>query len=127
MNKRDVTRLSVVLAALSAFAAIAVVVGLVPVVRAPLVFAALVSCPGWAIVCWLKVLEWPLMWSTAVGLSCSLVVLLSMGLMSADLWYPRIAVTALLVLSSAVLAMRTSQGLRFEAPKVTRPDRREAW
>jgi hypothetical protein len=122
MNDREVMRLSAALGALAILAALAVAVSLSPTVRAPLVLGALVSCPGWAVMSRVKAVERSLMWAAALGLSCALVILVSLGLVAARLWYPRTAVTVLLLAAAAALTTR-ADFLRREATDARSPQR----
>ena len=127
MSRREVALVSALLSLVSAVAVAMIVIDATTSLRAPLVLGAMVSAPGWAILCWLKTIEWPVAWTTAVGASTSIIILVSMGLLATDLWYPRAATGLLLSVACLTLGVRAIQHVRLEllaarswTPKVRR-------
>ena len=109
MSDVEVRWTTALLSVLAAGAALAVALDVDPTVRAPVVLAALLLCPGWAFVGWIARAERSLMWAAGGGLSCALSILLSLAMVRTDWWYPRAAVVGLLALSGLTLASRAGR------------------
>ena len=120
MSKRDVAFVSTLLALLCVVSIVMMAVDATTAVRPPLVLAAMLTAPGWALMCWFKTVEWSVAWSTALGLSSAIVILISVGMLSTDLWHPRAATGALLAVAALVLSARGGHLLRLEA-RYSRP------
>jgi len=74
-------------------------------VRAPAVLVAALLCPGWSVVGWFRHVPPALSWASAIALSCAVNILVSLALVTVDVWYPRAAVTTLLWASAALLSV----------------------
>jgi hypothetical protein len=98
-----------VLGALAAAAALCVALEVDPALRAPVVLAALLLCPGWACVAWISRAERSLMWAAGGALSCALTILVSLAMVRVGGWYPRSAVAGLLLVSGGALLSRAGR------------------
>lgn len=77
-------------------------------VRPPLVLAAMIGGPGWALCGFLRVRERVLVWSVAIGVGLAVNVTLGLAMVATHRWYPVGASVLLLFGSGAVLAARSA-------------------
>jgi hypothetical protein len=100
------------LAALCGLAVLCMGVSVSPTLLAPLLFAALLVGPGWAVTAWVNLEDQLLAWTVALATSLSLLFGGSVVAVKADSWHPSEFIAVGLVLSGSSLMLRGVKRLR---------------